>query len=64
MTDTTRLKVGDKVERIEDSFGGMVTGDTDTITLIRSLNSIIALAKYGDGHDIRKFKLISREWDD
>lgn len=55
---------GDIVRRTSGSYGGMVQDDMDTVVeyVLRTpgRRSGLSLTKYGDGHDVGNFELVSK----
>lgn len=56
------IKIGDEVERIEDSFNGMEVGDKATVIRRKkdTFGETIYLDRYNGGHTAKKFKVISK----
>ena len=55
------LKVGDLVERIEDEWGGMNTGDTGVITVLREDGIHVEIKGYKGGQGVSHLVKVREE---
>jgi hypothetical protein len=53
------FKIGDKVRRIRDSFGGMETGDVATVSGVLNTGDL-QLIEYSGNHSVFNFELVKK----